>query len=927
MRSTSRRRPAFRAVAMLALAAVAGSTLTLAAAPAATAAVPDAPEGDRSSFVLPIIPDTQFYSRYSASQFMPQYGTNPFEVQTQWIVDNQDELNIPFAVHVGDVVDQEWVTGEWDAAQKAMKILSDGGVDYSILPGNHDVSNQGARSSEGISGNYLSRFNTNAMRAQAGDALIGSFQNGLSTAYLFEAEGHQWMSLAVAWNASDDTFAWAQGILDAHPGVPVVLSSHAIINIAEDQQSPAPWWFGDLLWDRLIRGNDQIIATVNGHFHGSTMQTRTNDAGHPVYQLLTDYQMAADGGNGIMTLLEFDLSNDRIDVETVSPWVTRKHADSIGSSDTPVLDGTWQSFSIDFDFGARFGWTVDPADETKPDLSERAKEIVSEGWDDSGNGGAQAPAGNAADYVEVDGTVAHWRFGDLAEGVVDENTVIPDVAGASPMHRNAIDQTDAPEEPEDVTVSHTNRPFYSSDFGAVCFSDVGRNATGPDRMSFLQTEYGAPATFADLDAESGYTIETFLQLDADWTEGANRWSSALTRGGARQWIGIPDASDPGAGAAWIGISNLREYQYSAGDARTGASYTLWSGEIMPSAWHHVAIVNDPAARTAIMYVDGVPVLRNASGVAGMKAADYMPWVLGASTWNTEPDHGWHGCIGETRIVDRALTSGEFLTARADIDADGENFSLTTDTATARDHDAVVAELSGTGFAGAQVRVERADRVVGTATVAADGSWTVPLDEPFAGTGSHAFEVVQSLGERDGRAFQAVLTIGARGPWSPVDTDLTPETDGLIQVTPETFVAGQAITISLPAGHDGERVHAFLFSEPTALGAATAEAGTARLVTPTSLPTGAHRLALYTADGDLIGWDAVTITAPVDGGTGGDPVGGGTDGGAAPVDSASPAEGALAVTGLSVGVLLLLVMAGVGAIAFGVAGVLRRRQEG
>ncbi|MDF2554841.1 MAG: putative phosphohydrolase, partial [Microbacterium sp.] len=789
MRSTPHRRPAMRALAGFALTAVVGSTLAFGAAPAATAAEPTEPPVDgRSSFVLPIIPDTQFYSRYSASQFVPKYGTNPFEVQTKWIVEHQEELDIPFAVHVGDVVDQQWVAGEWDAAEKAMRILADGGVDYSVLPGNHDVEDQNARSSAANSDNYLGRFGESAMRAQAGDALVGSFQNGLSTAYVFEAEGRQWMSLALAWNGSDDTIPWAQSILDAHPGMPVVLSSHAIINIAEDQTSPASWWWGDMLWDRLIRGNDQIVATVNGHFHGATMQTRTNDAGNPVYQILTDYQMAADGGNGVMTLLEFDLTNDRIDVETVSPWVTVKDPDSIASSDTPVLDGPWQSFSVALDFGARFGWETDPAQEDGADLSELAKEIVSEGWDGSGGGGALDAAGSAADYVAVDGTVAHWRFGGIAEGVVDEDTTIPDVAGESPMYRNAIENTDAPEELEDVTVSHTNRPFYSADFGAVCFDESARSASGPDRMSFLTTEYGAPATMADLDADSGYTIETFLQLDESWNESNNRWSAALTRGGTREWTGINDSSDPGAGVSWLGISNLREYQFSAADTATRNSYTLWSGEIMPTAWHHVAIVNDPAAGTAIMYVDGVPVLRNASGVAGMMAADYMPWIIGASTWNTEPDHGWHGCVGETRIVDHALSSAEFLTSRADIDGDGANFSLTTDTAPVLEPGSTVTEFSGTGFAGAEVRVESDGVVRGTARVAADGTWTITLDEPIAGSGAHLVEFVQSLGTREGTPFEAVVTIGEKGPWTPVVEDLTDETAGLISVTPETFVA-------------------------------------------------------------------------------------------------------------------------------------------
>ena len=87
----------------------------------------------RSSFLLPVLPDTQFYSRYSASQFVPQYGTNPFEVQTQWVVDNKKTLNIPFAMQLGDVVDQQGKSDQWSAASKAMKILEDGKVPYLSL--------------------------------------------------------------------------------------------------------------------------------------------------------------------------------------------------------------------------------------------------------------------------------------------------------------------------------------------------------------------------------------------------------------------------------------------------------------------------------------------------------------------------------------------------------------------------------------------------------------------------------------------------------------------------------------------------------------------------------------------------------------------------------------------------------------------------
>jgi hypothetical protein len=864
MTSHNRSRTLRRALAASLSAAVALGLAT-AGVGVATAATPSTPPADqRSSFVLPVIPDTQFYSRYSASQFYPKYGTNPFEVQTKWIVENQDELNMPFAVHVGDVVDQQGVAGEWEAADKAMDILTAGDVPYSVIPGNHDVSDMNARSSTGISANYRARFGAAAMAAQAsttGSTLLGTFQDGLSSAYLFEAVGHTWMSLAIAWNASDDTFAWAQGILDQHKNVPVVLSSHAIINIAEDQASPAPWWWGDLLWNTIISKNDQIMLTVNGHFHGSTQQTRTNNFGHPVHQILTDYQMAADGGNGIMTLFEFDLTNQRIDVESVSPWVSVKDADSRASSDTPVLTGPNQSFSFAFDFDGRFGWKTDATREDGADLSELAKKIVLKGWEGGGAGDVRAAAGAANDYVKVDGTVAHWRFGDVPAGVVDETTVIPDIAGSSPMYRNAISTTDSPEKLEDVNVSHTNAAHYSADAGAVCFTDATRNTTGPDRLSYLTTEYGAPATFADLDAADGYTIETFLQLDAKWTETANRWSAALTRGGSREWAGINDSSDAGAGVAWLGISNLREYQYSAASSDTGNSYTLWSGEIMQSAWHHVAIVNNPVADTAIMYVDGVPVLRNASKVGGMMASDFMPWIIGASTWNSEVEHGWNGCVGETRIVDHALASSQFLYNRLDIDATGPNFQLTTDLGSVYPSDASIATFTGKGLPGAAVRVERDGTILGKTDVAANGTWTVRLGAPLTGSGSYDVSFVQSIGTRDGTARDAVVVIGESAAWAPSDADLLASLEGDVAVTPNTFVAGDALTISVPAGHQGETGYVFAFSTPTALGAARIGAdSTVRVITPSSLPTGEHRVAVYSATGALLGWQRVTVVA-------------------------------------------------------------------
>ncbi len=67
--------------------------------------------GAVTSFAIAVLPDTQFYSRYATTdegqQFQSRYGSTPYAAQTKWIADNAAAYNIPFVIHLGDVVDQQ----------------------------------------------------------------------------------------------------------------------------------------------------------------------------------------------------------------------------------------------------------------------------------------------------------------------------------------------------------------------------------------------------------------------------------------------------------------------------------------------------------------------------------------------------------------------------------------------------------------------------------------------------------------------------------------------------------------------------------------------------------------------------------------------------------------------------------------------------
>jgi hypothetical protein len=301
----------------------------------------------------------------------------------------------------------------------------------------------------------------------------------------------------------------------------------------------------------------------------------------------------------------------------------------------------------------------------------------------------------------------------------------------------------------------------------------------------------------------------------------------------------------------------------------------------------------------------------------------MPWIIGASTWNTEVEHGWHGCVGETRVVDHALSSSEFLYQRADL---GAAFSVSGDFGTVLPADAVVSSFSGRGFAGSSVSVVVDGVSVGSSVVAADGSWTVAPSSPISGSGAHAVSFVPSIGTRSAAAVSVSVVIGeGESPWAPVESDLTDALEGVISVDPSRFAPGATVSVSLPDGFEGATVYGYLFSSPVAAGSGVVADGAVSLTVPETVPFGEHRFALYAADGTVIGWDSVTVVDPAGGSDGGSGSGGGSAGGGADA-GAGASDDSLATTGIDGSWVLLWIALGAGALAAGITLAIRLRRS-
>ena len=327
------RRLFIQAGAMVTVAgAAAGQSWPALAAPYTNGGTASEQPGARGAIAL--LSDTQFYSRYgvkSADLFARQYPglPNPYDCQTKWIVGHTARYNIAMTHHLGDVCDQsgEGHEDQYVVANRAMKILDDAKAPYSVVPGNHDVAD-GFR--------FYRKYFPRRRQAQS-PSFREMGPSGLSNWHKFTVAGVPMMAVNVPWGSDGDDLDWAESVLNAHKTVPTIITTHQIIDISPTGTALSTS-FGQRLWNRLINHHNQVFLTVNGHHHGATNRIVTNADGQPVFQQLLDYQMAYQGGNGLMALMEFDFTHNQLCQTAFSPWVPLK-GDHANSLDRALLTG------------------------------------------------------------------------------------------------------------------------------------------------------------------------------------------------------------------------------------------------------------------------------------------------------------------------------------------------------------------------------------------------------------------------------------------------------------------------------------------------------------------------------------------------------------------------------------------------------------
>ncbi|MGP4041812.1 lamin tail domain-containing protein [Gracilibacillus sp. D59] len=287
---------------------------------------------DEYDYTFVWMSDTQYYS-----ESYPYI----YQRQTEWIAEQQDEMKIEYVIHSGDLVDEADQEYQWDNADEFMRTLDDAEVPYGVLAGNHDVLQKTEDYSE-----YYKYFGEDRFADKP--YYGGSYLNNRGHYDLISVDGNDYIMLYLGWGIDDEGIAWMNDVLSQYPDRTAILTFHEYLQ-ATGTRHP----LGEKLYQEVVLPNENVVAVLSGHYHeAQTLVDEIDDDGdgntdRTVYQMLSDYQAGPEGGQGYMRLMHFDTENNRIFVNTYSPYM-----DDYNYYDTEEYPNK-DEFMIDLDLTAK----------------------------------------------------------------------------------------------------------------------------------------------------------------------------------------------------------------------------------------------------------------------------------------------------------------------------------------------------------------------------------------------------------------------------------------------------------------------------------------------------------------------------------------------------------------------------------------------
>lgn len=270
------------------------------------------------AYSFAVVGDTQ-----CLNDFYPEH----FQTLYDWIIANKESKNIQFVFGLGDITNQSLIR-EWEEAVTAFDKLSDAGIPYSVVRGNHDSQTTTAET----------KLQFNAAMADSKYATEISAEQRFSAEELentyrtFTVGDEKFVSITLDYGPTDEELAWAGEVCEKYSDHKVIVTTHAYMfrdgttldsgDVVPPSNSNPTSNNGDEMWEEFVKRHENIVLVMSGHDPCKYIVTRKDNGvnGNTVTQMLVDAQTEEKnrGALGMVTMLYFSKDGKSVEVEHYS---------------------------------------------------------------------------------------------------------------------------------------------------------------------------------------------------------------------------------------------------------------------------------------------------------------------------------------------------------------------------------------------------------------------------------------------------------------------------------------------------------------------------------------------------------------------------------------------------------------------------------
>ena len=317
-----------------------------------TSAVDPAPPAAGVTTIA-MLPDVQYYTECRSPLLA---------AQVNWLAAQSVKRNVRVAAFMGDLTEHD-TEPEWSFFHDQVAPAA-GRVPLVLTTGNHDLGYGGTTHERHT---LLTDFfpqppgRARALLAERGDS------GGIANAYYRIPLPKVTLGvLALEWAPRASTVAWANEVLDRHPGDRVIIVTHAYLYYdstrydwqarGKDQlwnpnsYGMATWenWIdrehdGEMLWNQLVRRHAGVFLVLCGHVGGTGhgLLASRGDSGNLVQQVLANFQDLDEGGLGYLRLFEIQPDGRSMRMKTYSPSLAVFAIGDGQQAELPIEPALW----------------------------------------------------------------------------------------------------------------------------------------------------------------------------------------------------------------------------------------------------------------------------------------------------------------------------------------------------------------------------------------------------------------------------------------------------------------------------------------------------------------------------------------------------------------------------------------------------------